>query len=222
MKKENAKKAQGNSLLHNGLTVLGIVMCIVLVPILIINCCLIAQSYITGEVPNLGGRVPLIVLTNSMYPEIEAGDMIICRQTDASNIQIGDVIAFYDPAGNGSTIVTHRVSGITEENGKLAWVTRGDNNNSEDRLAVTEDLLVAEWNGARIPNLGHVAMFMQSTAGLIVCVILPIFLLIAYDMVRRKLYEASQKNDTEALRRELEELKAQKAAAEAANATKSN
>lgn len=220
MEKEIVKKNKGNSLVNHCLTVLGIAMCIVLVPILIINCCLIARSYISGEVPNLGGRVPLIVLTNSMYPEIVAGDMIICQQTDADDIQVGDVISYFDPAGNGSTIVTHRVTGITEDNGQIAWITKGDNNNSEDRLAVPADLLVAEWHGDRIPNLGRVAIFMQSTPGLIFCVIVPIVLFIAYDMIRRKLYESRHKTDVDALRRELEELKAQKAAAEASNVAK--
>ena len=222
MKKETARKdsKKGNSLIHNVLTVFGILMCIVLVPILIMNCWLIARSYITGEVPQMNGNIPLIVLTNSMYPAIETGDMIICRQAEANGIQPGDVISYFDPAGNGTTIVTHRVVSVTEEEGKTAWVTKGDNNNSEDRLLVTEDLLVAEWNGTRIPKLGRVTMFMQTTTGLVLCVVLPIVLLICYDMIRRKRYEASQKSDAEALRRELEELKAQKAAAEAVNDTK--
>lgn len=211
------KKASENTVFHNSLTVLGIIMCVILIPILIINCTLIVRSYVSGDVPNLGGRVPLIVLSNSMYPVIETGDMIICQQTDAETIDVGDVISFFDPAGNGSTIVTHRVVSVTEQDGKLAWATRGDNNNSDDRLLVTEDLLVAEWHGIRIADLGSVAMFMQTAPGLICCVVLPSVLLVAYDMIRRKMYDAQQKDNTEELLRELEDLKRQKAAAEAAN-----
>ena len=193
---------------HKVLTIVGIVLCILLIPILLINLTLIAKSYINkDDVPNIGGTTPLIVLTDSMYPIIESGDLIICQGAEPEEIQVGDVIAFFDPAGNGTTIVTHRVIEVTEQNGELAWRTKGDNNNTEDRLAVTADKLVAVYEGTRIPSFGNVALFMQSTPGLIVCVVCPILLLVGYDMLRRRMYEKANKQDTDQLLAELEELR---------------
>jgi signal peptidase len=193
---------------HKTLTIVGIVLCILLIPILLINLTLIAKSYINkDDVPNIGGTTPLIVLTDSMYPIIESGDLIICQGAEPEEIQVGDVITFFDPAGNGTTIVTHRVIEVTEQNGELAWRTKGDNNNTEDRLAVTADKLVAVYEGTRIPGFGNVALFMQSTPGLIVCVVCPILLLVGYDMLRRRMYEKANKQDTDQLLAELEELR---------------
>ena len=193
---------------HKVLTIVGIVLCILLIPILLINLTLIAKSYINkDDVPNIGGTTPLIVLTDSMYPIIESGDLIICQGAEPEEIQVGDVIAFFDPAGNGTTIVTHRVIEVTEQNGELAWRTKGDNNNTEDCLAVTADKLVAVYEGTRIPSFGNVALFMQSTPGLIVCVVCPILLLVGYDMLRRRMYEKANKQDTDQLLAELEELR---------------
>jgi len=62
----------------------------------------------------VAGTLPLIVLTDSMYPVIESGDLIICHTAEPEEIQVGDVIAFFDPAGNGTTIVTHRVLEVAE------------------------------------------------------------------------------------------------------------
>ena len=102
---------------HKIFTIIGTVLCIILVPILIINITLIIKSYTNAdEVPSVGGYLPLIVLTDSMYPEIESGDLIICHTIDAEDVKEGDVIAFFDPAGNGTSIVTHRVVEIVEEN----------------------------------------------------------------------------------------------------------
>lgn len=197
---------------HKVLTIVGIVLCILLIPILLINLTLIVKSYINkDDVPNIGGTTPLIVLTDSMYPIIESGDLIICQGAEPEEIQVGDVIAFFDPAGNGTTIVTHRVIEVVEENGQLAWRTKGDNNNTEDRLPVTADKLVAVYEGTRIPGFGNVALFMQSTPGLIICVVCPILLLVGYDMLRRHLYEKANKKDTDQLMAELEELRRQKA-----------
>ena len=192
---------------HKVLTVVGIVLCVLLIPILIINCILIVKSYTTEEVPHVGGVLPLIVLTDSMYPEIESGDMIICRTAEPEEIQVGDVIAFFDPAGNGSTIVTHRVIEVTEN----GWRTKGDNNNTEDRLPVAHSDLVARYNGVRLAGFGNVALFMQSTPGLIVCVVCPILLLVGYDMLRRRLRDKAKKQETEQLLAEMEELRRVKA-----------
>ena len=193
------------------LTILGTVLCIILVPILVINCTLIAKSYLNkDEVPSVGGYMPLIVLTDSMYPTIESGDLIICHTEDPENIVEGDIISFFDPAGNGTSIVTHRVLEVTSQDGELAFKTKGDGNNVEDQLLVPAKNLVSVYQ-SRIPGAGNVAMFMQTTPGLIVCVVLPLCLLVGYDFVRRNKYEKSQKQDTEALLAELERLRAEKA-----------
>ena len=209
-------KKEKNSKIQKILTIVGTVLCVILIPILIINLTLIAKSYTNqDEVPSIGGKIPLIVLTDSMYPKIQSGDLIICQQTDAEDVEVGDMISFFDPAGNGTSIVTHRVVEITEKDGQLAWRTKGDNNNTEDRLPVTADKLVAEYKGTRLPGLGNVALFMQTTPGLIVCVVLPILLLVGYDMIRRRIYEKSKQEDTDALLAELEALRAEKASAAA-------
>jgi len=197
--------------IHRILTVIGTVLCIILLPILIINCILIVKSFTSEEVPNVAGTLPLIVLTDSMYPVIKSGDLIICHTAEPEEIQVGDVIAFFDPAGNGTTIVTHRVLEVTEQAGQTAWRTKGDNNNTEDRLPVPADKLVAVYEDTRIPGAGNVALFMQTTPGLILCVVCPILLLVGYDMIRRKQYEKSSKKDTDALMAELEELRRLKA-----------
>ena len=202
---------QKASPLHKVLTVIGTVLCIILIPVLIINCTLIIKSFTSEEVPSVAGKLPLIVLTDSMYPVIQSGDLIICSTAQPEEIETGDVIAFFDPAGNGTTIVTHRVLEVTELDGQTAWRTKGDNNNTEDRLLVTGEKLVAVYEGTRLAGFGNVALFMQTTPGLIVCVVCPILLLVGYDMIRRRMYEKANKQDTDQLMKELEELRRMKA-----------
>lgn len=201
---------------HRVLTIVGTVLCIILIPILLINITLIAKSYINkDEVPSIGGTFPLIVLTDSMVPEIYSGDLIICNTAEAKDIKVNDVISFFDPAGNGTSIVTHRVIEIVEEDGEILFRTRGDNNNTEDKELVPAENLVGVYK-MRVAGAGHIAMFMQSTAGLIICVVLPIILLVGYDIIRRRIYEKNNKQDTDALLAELEALRAEKAEKEKA------
>ena len=205
------KQKEKSSAIHKLLTVIGTILCIILIPILVINCILIVKSFTSEEVPDVAGTLPLIVLTDSMYPVIESGDLIICHTAEPEDIKVGDVIAFFDPASNNSAIVTHRVLEVIEASGQIGWRTKGDNNNTEDRLPVYEDKLVAVYEGTRIPGAGNVALFMQTTPGLIVCVVCPILPLVGYDMIRRRMYEKSNKQDTDALLAELEELRRMKA-----------
>ena len=206
--------------MHKTLNIIGIILCVILVPILIINCTLIVKSWINkDEVPSIGGVMPLIVLTDSMFPDIKSGDIIITKQADAEDIKVGDDISFFDPAGNGSSIVTHRVIEIIEKDGQLSFRTKGINNNTEDRVTVPADKLVGKYTGVRIALAGNVALFMQTVPGLIVCVVVPIVLLVGYDMLRRRKYEKTHSTDVNALMAELEALKAAAAQNQSAQTT---
>ena len=206
--KQNPDK---NTAQNKVLTIIGTILCIILLPILIINMTLIVKSYVnTDEVPSLGGVFPMIVLTDSMYPEIAAGDLIICNTLEPEEVRVEDVISFFDPMGSGTSIVTHRVLEVVEEDGQLSYRTKGDNNNAEDQVLVPQKNLVGIYR-SRIPGLGHVAMFMQTTPGLILCIVCPVLLLVGFDMIRRRKYEKAKQQDTDALLKELEALRALKA-----------
>ncbi|MBR2915144.1 MAG: signal peptidase I [Clostridia bacterium] len=197
------------------LTVIGIVLCVILVPMLIVNCTLIIKSYVnTEKVPTFGGFCPMIVLTDSMNspdeePRISKGDLIICKQIEAEDVQVGDVISFFDPEGNGTSVVTHKVIEILTEDGKLSFRTKGTNNNTADTTPVPAENLVGVYK-LRIPLAGHVAIFLQTTPGLIVCIVLPIVLFVAYELIRRKKFEKAKQEDTDALLKELAALRAEK------------
>lgn len=193
------------------LTIIGTILCLILIPILIINLTLIVKSYVNeDEVPSLGGVFPLIVLTDSMYPQIKSGDLIICNTAEAPEIAVGDVISFFDPMGSGTSVVTHRVLEVVTEDGEISFRTKGDNNNAEDQVLVPQKNLIGIYR-SRVPAMGNVAMFMQTTPGLIVCVVCPVLLMVGYDMLRRKKYDKAKQQDTDALLAELEALRALKA-----------
>lgn len=196
-------------------TIVGIVLCLLLVPILVVNVTIIIKGLVNpSKVPSVGGYSPLIVLTDSMYPDIKSGDLIFVKTLKAEDVKEGDVIAFFDPDGSGTSVLTHRVVEITEtDDGKPAWRTKGDANNTADPTPAPFDNLVGIYKG-KIKGAGSVAMFLQSTPGLIVCIAIPLALLVAFELIRRRKYEKSKNKDTEALLEELAALKAKQAASE--------
>lgn len=207
----NNEKEKETSLVSKIFTVIGTILCVILAPILILNCTLIAKSYLNKDaVPDVGGYSPMVVLSDSMFPYIEAGDLIICKQADPEIVKVGDVISFFDPASSGDSVVTHRVVEIqTQDDGTLAWITRGDANNADDSNPVPAKNLVGVYQ-RKISGLGNVVMYMQTTKGLITCVVVPIILLLGFDFIRQGIYERRRKKDTDALMAELEALRAEK------------
>ena len=187
--------------------VIGIILCVILIPILFINCFLIVKGIANkNEVPSIGGNAPLIVLTGSMDPTIKAGDLIVPKKVDAKDVKVDDVISFFDPEGNGSSIVTHRVIGIEidETSGEIFFRTQGDNNDIADMTPVPERNLVGRWEGTRFWGLGYVVLFTQSTVGIIVIIAVIVAGIFVYMMIRKRI----QDKETDSLKAELAALKA--------------
>ena len=51
---------------------------------------------------------------------------------------------------------------------------------------VPEDKVISRYN-FRIPLLGHISLFMSTIPGFIVCVLVPLLLLVGYDVLRRRI-----------------------------------
>lgn len=204
---------QGKQVLMNKIMFIsGIVLCAILLPLLIVNVTMIIKSYTNkDEAPSFGKYVPFIVLTDSMSGKIESGDFIICKKIDPEDVKVDMIISFYDPALDGTKVTTHKVIRIDTTDG-LKFETKGIANNTEDKILVPAENVIAEYK-FRIPLLGHVSLFMSTVPGLIVCVLLPLGLLVGYDVVKRRLNEKNNQQDTAALLAELEALKAEKAKA---------
>ena len=185
------------------LNILGIVIIIIFLPLLIINTILIIKSYIKpDQAPSFLGYKPFIVLSGSMEPVIKIGDLVIIKDCSIDLLKEGDIIAFR----NGTSVITHRIVEITEENNEKIFITKGDNNSSEDRYPIrysnVEGLYIY-----RIPKVGYFAMFLQTTLGAIIFVSIPFILFIITDLAQRKKEKQIQEEKKKIMQKELEELK---------------
>ena len=121
-------------------TIVGIVLCVILIPIFIANVTMIIKGMVSPEkVPTFGGYSPLIVLTDSMYPTIKSGDLIIVRSAKPSEVQVNDIISFFDPESDNNSVVTHRLMAIQPDG---SFTTKGDANDGEDLSKVDYENMV--------------------------------------------------------------------------------
>lgn len=128
-----------------------ILACIILIPILIINIWIMIQANTNkNEIPSVFGYKPFIVLSGSMETEIYKGDLIIAKVIDPRNLKINDIIAFRDYE---DTVTTHRIIDIVENDGQTMFITKGDNNNTQDQNLVTFNDVEGKFV-LRIPGAG--------------------------------------------------------------------
>lgn len=209
----NTKEKPKSTVAHKIGVAIGILLCVISIPVIIFNCFIIFQGLaIPDKVPSFAGRSPLIVLSDSMYPTIKGGDLVIVEQCKPKDVKVNDIIAFFDvDAKNTSAVVTHRVKEIKMENGEPCWKTVGDANTGDDKSWVKANKLVGMYHGQRYANIGNVCMWLKSVPGIVVCVGIPILLFVGYDLIRRRLYAKKQRAAEQELRDELERLKAEKA-----------
>lgn len=81
--------------------------------------------------PTVRGWSPTAVVSGSMAPAIDVGDILVAAPVDEARLKPGAVVVFDDPAGG--RFVTHRIVDVTDS-GDL--VTRGDGNAEDDSSRV--------------------------------------------------------------------------------------
>ncbi len=110
--------------------------------------------------PKLSTLTPLVVLSGSMEPYFNPGDIVLIEPVNTSDVQIGDVVAFHPSWGRGNgkdasrTLYTHRVVGIVQNSTGLYFITKGDNNEENDPTPVLAKNVVGKVV-AVLPYLGY-------------------------------------------------------------------
>lgn len=182
--------------------------------ILFISGVILVNSYIhKDEVPSFFGWKPFIVLSGSMETKIMTGDIAVVKEVEPSTLKVNDIIAFKD---DDNVVVTHRIVDIINENEKVKYITKGDNNNTEDAGYVLPEQIEGLFQ-FRVGRLGNMALFIQTPIGMVVSISIPLILLFLIQLSDSKKEkelilekEKKQKNmekEFENLKKQNEELK---------------
>ena len=115
----------------------------------------------------VAGRVAdykyLTVLSGSMAPQMQVGDLVIDKNVKATAVRAGQVITFVDPDG-GQRLITHRVRSVARVGDNIAVVTKGDHNNAVESWQMPANGTVGRVV-ARIPYAGRAIGAMSGRFG---------------------------------------------------------
>ncbi|MBR6916872.1 MAG: signal peptidase I [Clostridia bacterium] len=143
-------------------------------------------------VPSIFGYEILSIQTESMYPTLVQGDLVIDKSvSDAKDLKIDDIITYWTVIDGERVLNTHRIYEIYDGGNYLIFATKGDNNDVEDPLTVHESEVVGKYTGTRFKGLGKVFDFLQTSTGFLVIVVLPVAIFFLFHLIQffRVLFE---------------------------------
>ena len=97
---------------------------------LLLAVCLLAFLFLAVG-PHLLGYRTSTMLTGSMAPGIEPGDVVVTVPKPATDLQVGDVITYQIPVED-HRVETHRVTEVKHRGGEVFFRTQGDANVNVD------------------------------------------------------------------------------------------
>lgn len=144
------------------LKIIGTIIIVVLTLLLLFDVIIVIKSKTNPDkVPGILGYKPFIVMSGSMMSQIEIGDLVFVKETDATSLKENDIIAFKDEE---NLVTTHRIINVINENGEISFETKGDSNNVKDEKRVypkdIEGIYIF-----KIEKLGKFILFLQEPQG---------------------------------------------------------
>lgn len=186
--------------------IISIILSIIFIPIILLNIVIIMKACTQPDhIPGAFGIKPVIVMSSSMSPVFENNSLAFIKEVDTESLKAGDIICYLA----GSSAITHRIEQVITENGQTRYITKGDANNSADRLSVLPEQVEGIYIG-NIAGLGSFITFAQSVTGIILFVFLPILLYIIFDIIIKARESRKAKYHAAMVEDELKNLHAQK------------
>jgi len=133
-------------------------------------------------VAHASGRQSLTVMSGSMEPTIDTGDVVVAKPIAPMDARVGDVITYKEPHGTGR-LITHRVRTMQALEGKVRFTTQGDANDTSERWQVGNTGQIARVTH-RVPKLGYGLGFLRDPSKRLFLIAIPALLLGVFELVR--------------------------------------
>lgn len=166
-------------MLRKTLNVISTILLVVMIAVVVV----IFATRLSGNTPNLFGYQVFRVLSDSMTPTLEVGDVILVKDCEPADIRNGDIITYIGTEGGykGKTITHRVVEEPTQRDGIYCYHTKGDKTGATVDPEITFEQVKGKYVKT-LPLLNKVYSFFLSPAGLIVFIAV-IVVLFGYEMI---------------------------------------
>lgn len=161
-------------------------------------------------IPSLFGYSPFSILTGSMEPTLNPGDIALCKKIDDNTeLKENDIITFKSNIKGKKVFITHRINTIAkQEDGTVLITTKGDNNDVSDSTPLKREDVVAKYDNKKIILLGYFITFISNKYVFFFLIIIPLAILFIMELV--DLIKQLVQNAEDRIREEEEQEKEKK------------
>lgn len=153
---------------------------------------------------NIFGYHTYVIASNSMYPVLKYGDVVLVKETDFNTINKGDIITYYGKEGEvKDKIITHEVIDILKENDTTVLKTKGRANTGVDPY-VYKDQVYGEFV-YRFTLLSLLSKIIRDKIGFVICILIPFSILFILEFISVT-KEVKRKTIEDIMTKQLEEL----------------
>lgn len=156
--KDKISKIMNNKFLKVFFKIIKVILTIFIV---ILASVIIVQRVSNNKL-SIGGIQIFTIISESMVPKYQIGDMLVAEKVAAKDLKVGDDLVYIGKVGDfKDKIVTHQIINIGEKDGKYEFITKGIANDVEDPIVNEDQIygkviyksLILSWCSKLINNL---------------------------------------------------------------------
>lgn len=170
----------------------------------------IAAFSIYNRVQDKNGNTPIfgfsvfVVITGSMEPEIMTGEVVIVRQRDFGDLEIGQVLTFR----MGDKVVTHKIIAVDEAKQELTTHGTANSEGTNETVQYKDAIGIVIFHSM---FLGNALVFASSNYGFFLLIMLPLVIFVTLESIslskKLKRYKAEQEAERNTAMKRLEDDK---------------
>ena len=184
MEKETRKKIFG---------AIKLIVKVILIAFVAAFVLMVALQRFSGNEFSLFNFRMFTVVSGSMKPKYDIGDVLIAKETKASDVKVGDTISYLGEVGTfKGKVVTHQVISIEKDSeGKYMFHTKGLSNLVEDPVVYEHQLYGVVVYRAALLSL--VYKVVGTSYGLFLFVIVPLLYIIGSEFIEMLLEKEAKR-----------------------------
>lgn len=168
---------------NKGLKILGNILYVLLVILVLLILIVVLLQRVSNNSLSLGGFRIFNIVTKSMVPKYDVGDILISKTIEPKDLKVGDDVVYQGKEGSfAGKIVTHQIINIKEENGSYKFHTKGLANTEEDPLVSQEQLIGKVLY--KIKTISFISKIINNLYSFYFVIFIPIVLLIFIEIRR--------------------------------------
>ncbi|MDD4035906.1 MAG: signal peptidase I [Bacilli bacterium] len=188
---QKLREMKENKTLNIIMTIIRTLIVILLVGFIIVVC---LQRFSDNKISFFNYRM-FTVISGSMKPKYDIGDVLISKEVAPSGIKVGDTISYLGAQGSfRGKVITHEVIGIEhDESGKYLFRARGLTNLVEDPIISEEQLYGVVIYKSIL--LSAIYRIVGTNAGFLFFIVIPLLFIIGSEIIITLLNKEEQRRE---------------------------